>query len=109
MATKTQRFRRASERSGDLAPRNFSQRSARKEGVKLEESAGTPSRKSTRGSKGGTIVVGWNEEGIAAKRKAQGHVKAAAALTVRETMARRSPSERAKRGRKPSRGNAPAR
>lgn len=109
MATKAQRFRQASERTAKNAPRNFSKRAARKEGVKLEESAGRPSRKSTRGSKGGTIAVAWNAEGIASKRKGQGHVKSAASLTIRETMERRSPSERAKRGRKPARGNAPAR
>src|SRR5436190_17113034 len=109
MATKAQQFRRDSERSGSTAPRNSSQRAARKASVKLEESAAPPSRKSTRGSKGGTTAIAWNEEGIASKRKGQGHVKSATSLTVRATMERRSPSERAKRGRKPSRGNAPAR
>ena len=42
-------------------------------------------------------------------RKVEAHVKAVSSMTVRETMERRSPSERAQRGRMPSRGKAPAR
>ena len=75
MATKASRFRYEHERSGPK----------RKKIVKLEASAGKPSR------------------------KAKGHVKAAAALTVQKTMEQRSPSERAQRGRMPSRGKAPTR
>ncbi|HJQ99657.1 MAG TPA: hypothetical protein VJ826_15190 [Candidatus Polarisedimenticolaceae bacterium] len=82
---------------------------ARKGGVKLEESAGKPSRKSTRGGKGRTVTEGWNEEGIPSKRHGKGHVKAAATLTLTNTMKVRSPSSRAVRAKSPGRGGPPAR
>jgi len=129
MATKTQRFRAESERSGAKRPkaasapvhkkeagsgsstagRNRSTHAARKGGVKLEDSQTKPSRKSTRGGHGREITVSANKEGIDSKRRGTGHVKSAAPLTLRATLEARSSSERAQRGKRPARKNAPRR
>jgi len=82
---------------------------ARKGGVKLEESAGKPSRKSTRGGKGRTVTESWNEEGVPSKRHGKGHMKGAATLTLNAQVKTRSPSARAARAKKPGRGGPPAR
>jgi hypothetical protein len=82
---------------------------ARKGGVKFEESAGKPSRKSTRGGKGRTVTESWNEEGVPSKRHGKGHMKTAATLTLNAQMKARSPSARAGRARTPGRGGPPAR
>jgi hypothetical protein len=129
MATKAQRFRYTSERSGPKEPkkktktprgrgkmtgastgeRNRSLHAARKEGVLLEDSQTKPSRKSTRKAKGRAVTVSANEQGVDSKRQGKGHVKTASNLTLRATLERRSSQERAQRGRRPARGSAPAR
>ena len=85
MATKAENFRYESERSGPKQP------------------------KKAKPPKGRVISQGTNEEGVATKRHGEGHVKTAANLTLRATVTTRSPSERAHRGRSPSRGVAPSR
>lgn len=85
------------EAGGRSTPRNRSLHGARKGGVKLEDSLGKASRKSSRRGKGHAITIEVNEEGIATRRKGEGRVKGAATLTLRATMRSRSPAERSRR------------
>ena len=84
---------------GSSAARNRSLHAARKGGVKLEDSQTTPSRKSTRRSKGRTVSPAWSEEGIETKRHGEGRVKPAANLRIRAAPRTRSPKQRSQRGR----------
>jgi hypothetical protein len=82
---------------GSTAARNRSVHAARKGGVALEDSRTKPSRKSTRRGKGHAVTVSANEDGIPTKRKGEGHVKAAANLSLRAIVKARSPDQRARR------------
>ena len=108
MGPKARNFRYQSERSGPDKPKkvarprtadrkNLSVHAARKGGVALEESETTPSRKSTRRGKGRTVTMSANADGIPSKRTSEGHVKAAANLSLRAMVKARSPEQRAQR------------
>ncbi len=124
MATKAERFRYQAERSGPKkpkqpdrprrdvpvdtakpgtsatdrkAPRDRSIAAARKAGAVLEESEGTPSRKSSRRSHGKVETSSVNEAGVESKRHGEGHTKHSSNLQLRTVARVRSPSSRSRR------------
>ena len=124
MATKAARFRYRAERTGpkkpkqpkrprgdvpvDTAepgvsatdrksPRDRTIAATRKAGAVLEESEGTPSRKSSRRSHGKVETSSFNEAGVESKRQGEGRTKRTANLQLRTVSRVRAPSTRTQR------------
>ena len=82
---------------GSTASRNRSLHAARKAGAVLEDSAGIPSRKSSRRSRGKVETTSYNEQGVESKRKGEGRTKRDANLQLRTVARTRAPSTRTQR------------